>query len=592
MHPTIPRRAGRGWAFLALFAVLLMLALALAAPAFAAKTPFDGGPIVADTATYAANDHTVYAMRFSAEAGGPNALAPDTQYYVKVRFTPNADGTPASTDNRGFVWNGATGKWVQEAAGVWMDFPVVTTESDGAITQSPWIYYKFGDTTKTGQYYLIVSLSVGVAGTTKNGTSWIPVTVFDPGTAGGWVHPGVDDSANAGKTGKVVDFATSSSLIALQRIEGNACDDDNDGVVDDEQYGPVQDGSFDLAVPTGRQLQAQVGGSKAADWPDSTGFEITVPDTDIALGADDMAAPTAPTALTAETVGDHVALSWDAATDDTGVTAYDVYRWIDPEAGSGYTAAPVRIAGVTDGTTYDDVDVTGGGAYHYLVRAVDEATNVGPRSNVATNNTMIAFAAQPRIVNWGQAWKLTAELRTAAGGAVPDAAVRLRMSLDGGANWADVGAPLTPDAGTSTYGVNIAAPKQKAKYRLEYAGDAGAKLAAAQSLAITVTPRVKLGRVVAPKSVKKGRAFKAYGSLVPRHKSGSRSVRIKCYQKVSGKWRLRKTVRAINRDYRSYSRYSANLKLTSRGAWRLVARYDSTSKYAAKTASARYVRAR
>ena len=41
---------------------------------------------------------------------------------------------------------------MQEAAGAWTDFPTVTTDNDGAITQSLWIYYKFGDTTKTGQY--------------------------------------------------------------------------------------------------------------------------------------------------------------------------------------------------------------------------------------------------------------------------------------------------------------------------------------------------------------------------------------------------------------------------------------------------------
>ena len=107
-----------------------------------------------------------------------------------------------------------------------------------------------------------------------------------------------------------------------------------------------------------------------------------------------------------------------------------------------------------------------------------------------------------------------------------------------------------------------------------------------------MTPRVKLGRPVAPKAVKKGSKFTAYGSLVPRHASGTKVVRIKCYQKVSGHWRLRQTVKTVARSYKSYSRYSAKFSLTRRGSWKLVAAYSATAKYAAKTSSAKYVRVR
>ena len=92
--------------FLALLAAIMLLALAQAVPALAASSPFDGGPLAVDTATAVANDHTVYAMRFSATAGGTYPLDADTTYFVKLRFTPNSDGTPAGVDNRGFTWNG------------------------------------------------------------------------------------------------------------------------------------------------------------------------------------------------------------------------------------------------------------------------------------------------------------------------------------------------------------------------------------------------------------------------------------------------------------------------------------------------------
>ena len=171
---TTSRTGTRRWAFLGLLAAMLLLALAQAVPALAASSPFDGGPLAVDTATAVANDHTVYAMRFSATTGGTYPLDADTTYYVKLRFTPNADGSPAGVDNRGFTWNGASGAWAQERDD-WTAFPTVTTDGTGAIAQSDWFYCKFGDTTKSGTYYLLVSLSTGASGSTRNGN------VVDPG---------------------------------------------------------------------------------------------------------------------------------------------------------------------------------------------------------------------------------------------------------------------------------------------------------------------------------------------------------------------------------------------------------------------------
>ena len=108
MHSTTTTatRTPRRLVFLTLLAALLLLALAQAVPVFAASVLFDGGPVAADTATMLANDHTVYALRFSNEVASVNPAIPDGTYYVKVRLTPNADGSPAGVDNRGFTWNG------------------------------------------------------------------------------------------------------------------------------------------------------------------------------------------------------------------------------------------------------------------------------------------------------------------------------------------------------------------------------------------------------------------------------------------------------------------------------------------------------
>ena len=75
-----------------------------------------------------------------------------------------------------------------------------------------------------------------------------------------------------------------------------------------------------------------------------------------------------------------VDLTWAAATDDPASRRYNVYRWTAAPAGATYTPVHALIATVT-GTTYVDTTSTMGTTYSYEVRAVDAATNVGPRSN-------------------------------------------------------------------------------------------------------------------------------------------------------------------------------------------------------------------
>ncbi|MGW4374987.1 glycoside hydrolase family 6 protein [Streptomyces albidoflavus] len=85
-------------------------------------------------------------------------------------------------------------------------------------------------------------------------------------------------------------------------------------------------------------------------------------------GGDDTTAPTAPTGLkTTATSATTVSLSWTAATDDTGVTGYDVYR-------------DGTRTGSTTTTAYADSGLTPGTAYTYTVRAKDAAGNVSPPS--------------------------------------------------------------------------------------------------------------------------------------------------------------------------------------------------------------------
>jgi uncharacterized protein DUF4038/concanavalin A-like lectin/glucanase superfamily protein/collagenase-like protein with putative collagen-binding domain/fibronectin type III domain protein len=92
--------------------------------------------------------------------------------------------------------------------------------------------------------------------------------------------------------------------------------------------------------------------------------------------------PSEPGTLTATAAGsDRVDLSWGAASDNKGVTSYDIERC----QGDGCT--DFTHLDSTPNTTYTDTSAAAKSTYAYRVRAVDAAGNVGPYSNIATATT-------------------------------------------------------------------------------------------------------------------------------------------------------------------------------------------------------------
>jgi chitodextrinase len=83
-------------------------------------------------------------------------------------------------------------------------------------------------------------------------------------------------------------------------------------------------------------------------------------------------APTAPTGLAATASSSSVALTWNAATDDTAVAGYTVNR--------DGTALGTTASGATSWT---DPTVTPGASYTYTVAAVDTSANTGPAATLA-----------------------------------------------------------------------------------------------------------------------------------------------------------------------------------------------------------------
>jgi chitodextrinase len=105
----------------------------------------------------------------------------------------------------------------------------------------------------------------------------------------------------------------------------------------------------------------------------SNAFPVTTP-----AAPGDTTVPTAPTGLTANaSSSSQIDLAWTAATDNVGVTGYDVYR--------GTTKV-----GTTTQTTFSNTGLSPSTAYQYYVIATDAAGNPSPHSNTASATTSAA----------------------------------------------------------------------------------------------------------------------------------------------------------------------------------------------------------
>ncbi len=86
--------------------------------------------------------------------------------------------------------------------------------------------------------------------------------------------------------------------------------------------------------------------------------------------------PTAPGTLTASGSNGQAALSWGAATDNIGVTRYNVHR----STTAGFTPSTSNRIAQPTSTSHTDTGLAAG-TYYYKVTAEDAAGNVGPASN-------------------------------------------------------------------------------------------------------------------------------------------------------------------------------------------------------------------
>ncbi|WP_426450801.1 fibronectin type III domain-containing protein [Paenibacillus sp. S-38] len=204
----------------------------------------------------------------------------------------------------------------------------------------------------------------------------------------------------------LVRSANNRSIVQLS-VDGKAQGSPVDAYGTAAAYEQKSFGSITFAAGGTKKFRFTVTGRNAA----STDYKIALDAIKLTpQGTADNVAPTAPSGLTSTGKTDTtVSLSWTAATDNVGVTGYDIY--------SGAT----KLATVT-GTTHTVTGLTPATAYSFTVKALDAAGNASPASSplaVTTNaasSTSLTFEAESAPqADSGDATTLTADAAASGG---------------------------------------------------------------------------------------------------------------------------------------------------------------------------------
>jgi hypothetical protein len=121
-------------------------------------------------------------------------------------------------------------------------------------------------------------------------------------------------------------------------------------------------------------------------------------------GVVDSSPPTNPGNLLAMAAGSGVSLTWNASTDNVGVTNYLIERCQGPGCSS------FAQVGTSSTTTFSDTGLLSGTSYSYQVRATDAAGNLSGDSNISSATTNQSTASPISLIQLAYATPQSAQL--------------------------------------------------------------------------------------------------------------------------------------------------------------------------------------
>ncbi|MEU6879533.1 carbohydrate binding domain-containing protein [Streptomyces sp. NPDC046712] len=345
MRRTPFRRFGRAPAAAAAAACLLGLVSA-APPTEPAAVPAAPAAAAENTATvfyYAKTKNwSAYNLHYAPDGGawttvpGVAMEAACTDWVKKTVTLGSAEGLQATFNNGAGTWDNNGGQNYDLGTGT-------ITVKDGVVAHSDPCADDPGEPERGNQatvYYSTAALG------------WTTANLHYAPSGGAWTAvPGIGmEAACTGWWKRTVDLGTATTMSAVFN-NGNGVWDNNNGA--------------NYSVPAGTTtVKDKVVTGNAAN-----PCAAEVPDTQ---------APTTPTGVAASADGTSVVLTWQPATDNKGVTGYQVTR----TGGTGGTT-------VTDvgSTVLSDTNLAENTAYTYTVRALDAAGNASAASAPARATT-------------------------------------------------------------------------------------------------------------------------------------------------------------------------------------------------------------
>ncbi len=236
-----------------------------------------------------------------------------------------------------------------------------------------------------------------------------------------------------------------------------------------------------------------------------------------------------------------------------------------------------------DGSYTYAPDANWSGTDTFTYRAFDGAAYSAPATVTITVNSM----ADPTALTVGTASKTLAKYGsdytfagTLSSGTTVLAgkSVVLQVASSSTGTFADTSlVAITSATGAFTFTV---VPRSLTYYRARFAGEAD-EYTAATSASRYAKPRHYVSTPKAPKTMSRTKYYTVYGYMKPKHTSGTKPVKIKCYKKNSaGVYKYHHSVYAKVSKYSTYSKYKASVKLPHGGKWRLRAYASTDSKHA------------
>ena len=192
----------------------------------------------------------------------------------------------------------------------------------------------------------------------------------------------------------------------------------------------------------------------------------------------------------------------------------------------------------------------------------------------AADTTTLTLIAAPNVIPYNGSSVLTGTLmNTTTITAVGGKPILVQRGASAVGPWWGVAVITTlddvPAYYTGTYTL-VVRPRDKTFYRMRFFGTTG--LDAADSAAVSVTPKVYLSRPKVPARVQRGQRFRVLCFLQPRHPAGLKNVvKFRFYRYTYGVWKYRFSRWGKTFNHLNFTKIVLRTSIKRTGQWKVLA---------------------